>query len=119
MTRPDPAWVGHVGFGSGTLPGVAADEKLQLTADHDRIVLVGELDLHTAPLLEAELTRAPSGTVEVELSEVTFIDSSGLRVLVAERQKRGPDGLVLRAPSAVVRRLLEVTGLDGHLRVLT
>ncbi|MDY7104308.1 MAG: STAS domain-containing protein [Actinomycetota bacterium] len=97
---------------------MAADDKLRLDAVDDRIVLAGELDLHTAPMLEAELTRASSDPIEIELADVTFIDSSGLRVLVAERQKRGQDGLVLRSPSAVVRRLLEVTGLDGHLRVL-
>ena len=55
----------------------------------------------------------------LDLPGVTFIDSSGLRVLVEAHQLRIERGtrLVLRAPSAPVQRLLEISGLAGHLDV--
>ena len=55
----------------------------------------------------------------VDLAGVSFIDSSGLRVLVQDHQTRTEAGesLRLRAPSAAVQRLLEISGLSGYLDV--
>jgi anti-sigma B factor antagonist len=79
--------------------------------------VAGELDLATAPSLTAALQAAlASGAREIwiDLSGVTFMDSSGLHALLAVRDQLH-DGrrLVLIAPPGRVRRLLELTGVDG------
>ena len=78
----------------------------------------GELDAATAPTLQARLAdtvERAEGRIVIDLTEVPFVDSSGLGALVAVR-KRALDGgtpVVLRAPHERVRMLLEVTGLAG------
>jgi anti-sigma B factor antagonist len=77
----------------------------------------GEIDVATAQGLRSELAAVPSGTrkLVVDLSEVTFLDSTGLGVLVAtlKRLQDGADdsrvALVVTRPQTV--RVLEVTGL--------
>jgi anti-anti-sigma factor len=90
-------------------------------ADHPLgavLTLGGELDLATAPLLQEQLERAirGEGAVVIDLSGLQFIDSSGLNVLVrAERQMRASGRqLVLVYGSPGVRRVFELTSLDGY-----
>lgn len=85
-----------------------------------RVTIVGELDAATSPELAAVIdplvaTDAPS--VVVNLADVTFMDSSGLRTLVraANEAKATGGSLVLARASGAVVRLLEVTGLVEHL----
>lgn len=82
------------------------------------IVLVeGEVDLATSPRLEQALDEALSAAgatgVCVDLSKVEFMDSAGLRVLVAARRRADDSGLsmTLREPHDRVRRIIEITGL--------
>ena len=78
--------------------------------------LVGEVDFTSAGPVQATLTSMilpGGGTVVVDLSEVTFIDSSGLGALVqAHRTAADRDTRLLVVASTPVRRLLRVTGLD-------
>ncbi len=78
----------------------------------------GEIDAHSASLLAERLSdcSAVDADIIVDMSEVTFMDSSGLRVLIdiQQRTDAAPHGLVLQSPSASVVRLLEVAGLDDH-----
>lgn len=88
--------------------------------DEASLTLTGELDPHTAPMLSDELeTLTGEGVTSVVLvlSDLGFIDSSGLRVVIAaDRDLRSSGGrLVLRSPSETVQRLLEITGLLDHL----
>ena len=75
----------------------------------------GEVELHSANQLRDELLRA--GAVEypcvvVDLSRVTFIDSTGLGVLVgALKRVREKGELSLVCPQRQVRRVFEITGL--------
>jgi anti-sigma B factor antagonist len=76
----------------------------------------GEVDLATAPELRTILAEfAPGeGVVVVDLTDVAFLDSSGLSVLVEVHQHLASDGLsslrlVVTRPT--MRRLLEATGL--------
>ena len=83
--------------------------------------LAGELDLYNAPALREALRacaeRAPQRLV-VDLSQVTFVDSTALGALVETRSKlRGGDGLALASPGLETRRALEISGLDRHLAV--
>jgi anti-anti-sigma factor len=72
----------------------------------------GEIDLATAPELRGALERT-TGRVVVHLDEVTYLDSSGIAVLVAQQHRLASDDgeLVLRRPSPLVRKTLELTGL--------
>lgn len=97
----------------------ASSNRLEIVdLDPARIGVRGELDAHTATALTDHLTAWSPADSELvlDLSEVSFIDSSGLRVLI-ETHQRGAEcshGLVLDSPSHTVRRLLEIAGLDGH-----
>jgi anti-anti-sigma factor len=87
----------------------------------DTTVLVfrGELDMASAPeAFEILIAAIREGDVVIDASELSFIDSSGIRSLVeAQREANrgiGADRVVsVRNPSAPVRRVLEVTGLDA------
>jgi anti-sigma B factor antagonist len=92
--------------------------------DHGRptVVIEGEVDLSnaeqvTACLEEAGLEREPA--VVVDMSAVAFIDSSGLHAMYRahERQEAAGMALILRSPSPRVLRLIELTNLDGVLRI--
>ncbi|GGS38580.1 MULTISPECIES: STAS domain-containing protein [Actinokineospora] len=86
-------------------------------ADPIVISVSGEVDLATAADLERTLSETMAGssaaTIEVDLSQVEFMDSAGLRVLVAARKQAEDAGrtLRLRAPHERVRRIIEITGL--------
>ena len=49
---------------------------------------------------------------EIDVSGVSFIDSSGLRTLVLAQQHLGERKLIVRGPDATFKRLLGITGLD-------
>ena len=75
----------------------------------------GEIDAATCDELAAALTAATrsDAALELDVSGVTFIDSSGLRTLVLAQQHLGDDRkLVVRGPDATFKRLLAITGLD-------
>jgi anti-sigma B factor antagonist len=87
----------------------------------------GELDLSTATQLERPLEEAlasPRAAVLIDLADCTFIDSTGIAMIVRAWQRvdaaagnGGEGGLVLCCQSEQVRRVLEVTGLEHSLRV--
>jgi anti-sigma B factor antagonist len=78
----------------------------------------GEIDVATAPVLRTALTRVVASgatTVTVEMSGVTFLDSSGIGVLLgAHRRLREERDGSLRVTGAreTVRRVLDITGLS-------
>jgi anti-anti-sigma factor len=78
------------------------------------VYLTGELDLSTIGELATALDQL-EGSLVVDLEGVSFMDSSGIRTIVAARKRVLDDGgdLQLRAPQAHVRRVLEITGLDA------
>lgn len=78
------------------------------------VTLRGELDLASADGLVDWLLDISGSTVVLDLSELTFMDSSGIAVMIHAKNKLG-NGLVLTRPPANVRQLLEMTGLTGLL----
>jgi anti-sigma B factor antagonist len=87
-----------------------------------RVVPVGELDLATAPELEAELhelRRSGFERVALDLRELHFVDSTGIRVIVTEHQFATANGreFSLIGGRPAVRRALELCGLLEHLHV--
>jgi len=92
------------------------DYELQIDIDDTgTIVVVGEIDLDTAPVLDRELRHHDTVMSELDLSldlsGVTFFDSSGVAVLVHALERRGDRGLVLRDRSRAVQRTLELVGV--------
>lgn len=76
----------------------------------------GELDLHTVPELRDALNAAKADylAVMLDLSEVDFMDSTGLSLLIRGITDAAADGwsLEVGAVSEAVRALLERTGLS-------
>lgn len=109
---------GKVDGGSLRREPVISTEK---SRDACIVRLAGELDLYNAHAVrEALLAACADGPerVIVDLSEVEFIDSTALGVLIEARSKlpnRG--GFLLAAPGLETRRALQISGLDRHFGV--
>lgn len=106
----------------------AGDPDFRVRVDHfgsagDAAVftLSGELDAHAAELLERALATLDS-TVEalvLDMTDVSFIDSSGLRTLIQARQlfRDEPSSVTIRGAQTSTTRLLELTGLSDYFAV--
>jgi anti-anti-sigma factor len=103
-------------------------EEFSIVTDDDGRRLLaavrGELDLATAPQLEAVVLEAldAGGRVLVDLHELDFMDSTGVRVLVAAHTRAEGDRerfAIVRPPrGSEVARIIEVSGLDAELRLI-
>lgn len=83
------------------------------TDDAQVVALRGELDVANADLVKRTLLASDSSTIVVDLSGLTFIDSSGLTALVQAHNavtRRGC-GFEIRGASRDVNRVFEITGL--------
>ena len=78
--------------------------------------LAGELDLFSSSELALALADLDGNDpIHLDLSELTFIDSSGIRAILAfARSRNGSGPVVLMNPSQPVRRAIEIVGLDQH-----
>ncbi len=91
--------------------------RSQRDGDTHTIALAGEMDLANAPDVERELVRAESTNataIVVDLSELTFMDSTGIRLLITAHARSREDGgrLQLIRPPARVFRVLCIAGVD-------
>ena len=82
------------------------------------IEIEGQVDLHAAPSLDARIASVIDQgrtRVIVDLARVSYIDSTGLSVLVdaLKRLRRGGGALSLVVADYDVERLFQATGLDG------
>jgi anti-sigma B factor antagonist len=80
------------------------------------LVLSGELDLVTAADVDEELARIEASdaqSIVVDLSELTFIDSTGVSLIVAAdaRSHADADRLSLRRGPSAVQRVFEIAGV--------
>ena len=82
----------------------------------------GELSRSTARDLRGHLrnARGATSTTLVDLANVTFIDSAGVRALLDETEAALADGraIFVVRPSAVVRRMIELADCADHLSVV-
>jgi anti-anti-sigma factor len=111
--------------GSEALPTGPTEPPVTVEADIRRgtatVVVSGELDLVTASFLGQRvapiLAERPQCLV-LHLGGVSFIDCAAARLIVGTGRSlpvgRRP---VIRSPSAAVRRILALTGLDAHCEV--
>jgi anti-sigma B factor antagonist len=84
------------------------------------VLVRGEIDIDTAPKLIAALDaamRESRGPFVVDLGDVTFLDSSGVSVLVHARAFLGHEDrdLVTVCPPGSARRVFELAGIDDLL----
>ncbi len=75
-----------------------------------RTKLIGELDLYTAADLIISLATLDGAAMEIDMADVSFMDSSGLRTMVQLSQHH--PGLRFVSPSPHVTRALEIAGLS-------
>jgi len=93
---------------------------LSITLTDNGLAVAGEIDAHSAPALAAAIVAAAElEPLVLDLADVGFIDSSGLRVLIETHQARLGEGrtLTLTRPSRAVSRLFEVAGVAGYLDI--
>jgi len=88
--------------------------------DTHAITVSGELDLASAPDLEAELQAVEASdarTIMLDLAGLDFIDSTGLRLLLNAhaRSRADSERLVLLRPADGVFRVFEIAGLADRL----
>jgi anti-sigma B factor antagonist len=95
--------------------------ELEIATEQDgsscMLTLTGEVDVYTAPQLKAQLVELIEGgcsNVVVNMESVSFIDSSGLGVLVsALRRARERDGIVrIVCTRENILKIFRITGLD-------
>jgi anti-anti-sigma factor len=98
----------------------------RVSASHDgvrigpdgRVVVIGDIDVVSAPAIESVIRQAESAAHDgqnqlvIDVESVGFIDSSGLRVLLAASRRNTEAGrrVVLRSPGPTLTRLLDITG---------
>lgn len=100
-------------------PGLAPDKGPLVTVEHwpegsgHLVKIVGELDISTVQSVRQALDRVTATRPDLlilDLSDLLFIDSSGLALLLVAAGEAGR--VQIRNPSPPVRRVIEITGLD-------
>jgi anti-sigma B factor antagonist len=99
-------------FGAGSV----LRGRVESVGDRTLLYLSGELDIATAGALEArllELADASGGPVVLDLEELRFLGSTGVRtILTVEMQlERSDRALILRNVAGMPLRTLEMTGI--------
>jgi anti-sigma B factor antagonist len=107
---------------------VAVEDQLRINVqrDDDRVVLGlhGELDLAGAPRLQSEIETCGADSVGIlvlDLRNLQFIDSAGLRVILAahESSRQHKREFALTRGPQQVQRLLSIAGVDEYLRIIS
>lgn len=88
------------------------------------VALSGELDIATADQLTAaldDLAPASGERVIIDLTAVSFMDSTGLRILIAANGDAtdGSYELFIVTGESPAKRVLELTRMDEHMQVVT
>ena len=99
------------------------DDALSVTISADGAIVVhGDIDIAGGPVLEAAIVRPEQiFPIVIDLEDVFFIDSSGLRSLLSasRRAKASDSHVALRSVGPEVARLLEITGTTGQFVIET
>lgn len=105
---------------AGTGPPGALEIDSELQSDAARLTAVGELDIATAPQLEQEVRSLLARGVRhllIDLSRLTFIDSTALRLFIVLSDRSAGEGWTLKfiRPTGQVRSVFEITGAEENL----
>jgi anti-sigma B factor antagonist len=96
---------------------------VQSSEERTLVTVSGELDASTASFLYDKLSdlevQDPHNVV-LDLAKVTFMDSTGLAIIVTEhkRMQHSNGRLTIFSPPSSVRRLFEITGLTTVLDIV-
>lgn len=99
-----------------TRPVVNARRSRRGASTSEVFCLSGDVDLHTVPDLEPKLRAwlCDSAAPIIDMTDVTFVDSTGLNVLVRLADEHSP--LTLRGVTPPIRRLFDLSGLSQLFR---
>jgi anti-sigma B factor antagonist len=116
MTMPGPQLVSPPTLGQLTI-GRRSD------ADSVTLVLRGEVDIASAPMLEAalrEVERSRPRRIVLDLAALDFVDSTGVHLLInaQERARAQRHELVLTRVPSHAQRLFDLTGVSAQLTLL-
>ena len=92
----------------------------QISEDSAKLVLSGDIDLQVSGDIKTEIERLSDiSRLEIDASEVTYIDSSGVAVLILARQHCTRNNMTLALPSIseAVHRVLQIAKLDVMLPI--
>lgn len=120
VPQQNPASVAHnkTDMDVGNQLGIERSEA----PDHMKLTATGEIDLASVGLLEAEINASLDSGVDllvIDLMGVTFLDSTGLRSLLATHTKLEETGgrLALVVTGGPVMRLFDVSGIESALNI--
>ena len=96
--------------------------EIRRVETHAVVALAGEVDLSTVGYLYeqfADLAREGVCHVSLNMVEVTFMDSTGLSLLITEHKRMASmkGELIIFSPSWELRRLFQITGLDSYFNI--
>ena len=94
-------------------------ENIEVTKiDNNNFIIKGRLDITNAPILAEELENREYNDKDLilDFSDVIYISSSGLRVLLIEQKKmKDNNKVVILNVSEPVREIFEITGFEDVL----
>lgn len=98
---------------------ISIDERAE---EYSIISVHGEIDLHTAPKFETVMERTAGNgfqVVMVDMSDVSFMDSTGLSTLMRARDYLEERNISFRlvSPSHAVDRIFSVTGFQDYFEI--
>jgi anti-anti-sigma factor len=94
--------------------------KVNMSRDTAAVVVTGELDLTTRPMLAehlAPLLMARPRRLVLDMAGTRFMDCGSARMIVTAGQFLPSGRLTIRRPSPPVRRVLKLTGLDADCQI--
>lgn len=103
---------------TGQLGDAAPGLSVRGEGDGRILVLTGELDLATAHILESALDQhcgehETAGDVTLDLAALDFMDSTGIKLIIAAARKlEGRGCLILRSPASPIQRVLDLVQID-------
>lgn len=106
-----------------TDPEISFDVQRHDDTTNVRLVLAGDLDLYSAPALDDALVGVEGEKwplLVLDLRELDFVDSAGLRLIMRTHARAKQDGrrLVLVRGGDAVQRVFSITGLDRELEIV-
>ncbi len=102
------------------------EEKLfsyEVAEDELTVKLIGEIDHHSARSLRVEMDalilEVRPTRVVLDLSEISFMDSSGLGLIMGRYSLAKELGatLILRAPTAAVMKIISLAGMERMIKI--
>ncbi len=96
--------------------------EISKNLDNEKLVIAlkGRLDTVTAPQLEAELAESLGGVkeLEIDMKELEYISSAGLRVLLAAQKQMNKQGtMVVKNVNETIHEVFDITGFLDILTV--